>query len=91
MGAPKGEIVTFKADASLLEALRGVPNRSAFIRAAVLAAAAGVCPLCRGTGTLTPKQREHWKTFARSHAVRTCRKCRQTYVVCRNRRPPKGA
>lgn len=29
----KQEVVTFKVDASLSEAMRGIPNRSAFIRA----------------------------------------------------------
>ena len=58
----KPEIITFKADKSLLDAMKGIPNRSAFIRSAVLAALDSACPLCGGTGVLTPSQRERWFT-----------------------------
>ena len=34
----KAEVVTFKADGSLLKAIEGIPNRSQFIRSAILAA-----------------------------------------------------
>ena len=60
----KGEIVTFKADATLLAALEGAPNRSAFIRSAILAALDNTCPVCKGTGLLTPYQKGHWQQFA---------------------------
>ena len=46
----KTDIITFKVDATLLEALRGIENRSEFIRSAILSALDNVCPLCRGTG-----------------------------------------
>ncbi|MFO0840337.1 MAG: CopG family transcriptional regulator [Phycisphaerae bacterium] len=80
--ARSSEIVTFKADRSLLDALAGVPNRSEFIRNAVLAALQSVCPLCNGTGIMTPDQRRHWDAFARDHAVRECRDCHERYLVC---------
>jgi len=48
----KQEIVTFKVDEPLREAMRGIPNRSEFIRSAILAALENVCPLCKGTGCL---------------------------------------
>ena len=38
MRKPKQEIITFKTDQKFAEALEGIPNRSAFIRTAVLAA-----------------------------------------------------
>ena len=85
MSRKKPEIVTFKVDADLLEAMRGIPNRSEFIRSALLAALGGACPLCRGTGTLTPKQKEHWDTFARDHQVTECDQCHELRVVCTNR------
>ena len=86
MARPKDEIITFKADASLLEAMRGIPNRSAFIRAAILAALESTCPLCQGTGVLTPEQQQHWDDFAVDHAVVECEKCHVLRVVCTNRR-----
>ncbi len=81
----KESIVTFKADRSLLEALRGVPNRSDFIRSAILAALENACPLCLGTGILTPNQRRHWEAFAADHAVRECSKCHEFHLVCSER------
>jgi len=82
MAKAKGEIVTFKADAALLEAMRGVPNRSEFIRAAILAALDGLCRLCRGTGVLTPNQTEHWRRFVADHSVRRCEECHEMHLVC---------
>ncbi len=82
----KGEIVTFKADAALLEALAGVSNRSEFIRTAVLAALQNICPLCRGRGTLTPNQRKHWVEFVCDHSLSTCDECHEVHVVCQRRR-----
>jgi hypothetical protein len=82
MATEKQAIVTFKADASLLEALRGVPNRSAFIRSAVLEALANTCPLCHGSGMLTPKQKRHWQQFAADHAVTECDECHEFHLIC---------
>lgn len=78
----KQEIVTFKADESLWKAMKGIPNRSAFIRSAVLAALEGVCPLCRGSGILTPDQQRHWTAFAIGHSLKECEDCHQTYLAC---------
>ena len=63
--------------------MRGVPNRSAFIRAAVLAALDSSCPLCNGTGILTPNQKKHWLEFTRDHLVRECAECHELHLVCR--------
>ncbi len=82
MSKRKSEIITFKADETLLEALHGVPNRSSFIRSAVLAALESTCPLCMGSGILTPNQQKHWKTFSTSHEVRECDECKETHLVC---------
>jgi hypothetical protein len=78
----KQEIVTFMADESLLEAMEGIPNRSDFIRTAILAALDSVCPLCKGTGILTPEQRTHWKSFSADHTVAVCDKCSAVHLVC---------
>jgi hypothetical protein len=82
MRKPKSEIITFKADESLLEALEHIPNRSEFIRSAVLSALGSVCPLCKGTGIMTPSQKEHWEDFAVDHDLRECADCHELYVVC---------
>ena len=78
----KQEIITFKADETLQRAMQGLPNRSEFIRNAILAALNSACPLCRGTGILSPDQREHWRDFAANHAVEECGKCKAIHLVC---------
>ena len=86
------QIVTFKADPALLESMRGIENRSEFIRAAVLAALDNVCPLCKGSGILTPKQKDHWKLFAAHHELTECSDCHELHLVCRSetrRRKPR--
>ncbi len=82
MAQQKQSIVTFKAEESLATALRALPNRSAFIRSAVLAALENVCPLCQGAGILTQEQKKHWQTFARDHALRECNDCHEWHLVC---------
>ena len=82
MADKKEETITLKVNQSLLEAMRGVPNRSRFIRDAILAALENICPLCMGTGILSPKQRDHWETFAATHAVRECPDCHERHLTC---------
>ncbi len=82
MKEKKQEIVTFKADQDLLEAMSGIPNRSQFIRTAILSALDNVCPLCKGTGILTPCQQRHWGRFARTHKIKECEACNQSYLTC---------
>ena len=76
------EIITFKVDEALWEAMRGIPNRSEFIRSAILAALEGTCPLCKGAGSLTPDQRKHWNHFAESHSLAQCEDCHAVHLVC---------
>ncbi len=82
MSNSKQAIVSFKAEPSLVEALRGVPNRSAFIRAAVLSALENTCPLCLGAGILTPEQKTHWDAFAVDHTVTECGDCHEWHLTC---------
>jgi hypothetical protein len=91
-GRKKQEIVTFKVDVALWRAMRGVENRSEFIRAAILAALQSVCPLCKGTGILTPDQHRHWDAFARNHELAECKNCHAVHLVCAagDENEPKG-
>ncbi|MCS7306435.1 MAG: ribbon-helix-helix domain-containing protein [Thermoguttaceae bacterium] len=82
MARPKQEIITFKVDKALREAMRGIPNRSEFIRTAILRALENACPLCRGTGSLTPDQRRHWERFAQGHPLTECPDCHAVHLVC---------
>ena len=59
----KGEVITFKVDGNLAQALSGLPNRSEFIRASIMNALERACPLCRGAGVITAEQRTLWDEF----------------------------
>ncbi len=78
----KTEIITFKADEKLLEAMKGVPNRSEFIRNALLAALENTCPLCGGSGQLSVQQRKHLDSFCKNHSFMTCKGCKEIKIVC---------
>jgi len=86
----KQQVLTFKADKSLVEAISSVSNRSEFIRNAILSALDSSCPLCNGTGTLTPNQKSHWEKLRADHYMKQCGKCHENYIVCRNRENQKG-
>ena len=77
-------VMTFKVDEPLSKLMRGMTNRSEFIRNALLAALGHLCPLCKGTGILTPQKKEHWAKFSQDHNVRECRECHGLTIVCRN-------
>ena len=81
-GKKRQEIITFKVNEALAEAMRDVPNRSEFIRSALLAALENTCPLCMGTGFFTVDQRRHWDAFAQKHSVQTCDDCDAVHLVC---------
>jgi hypothetical protein len=91
MNPPKEAIITFKVDAALAIAMKGVANRSEFIRCAVLAALDSACPLCGGSGVLTPNQMRHWQDFASSHVFEECRDCHEIRLVCARQKEKKGA
>jgi hypothetical protein len=81
-GRKKQETISFKVDKDLATALDGIANRSEFIRSAVLTALENSCPLCRGTGILTPDQHRHWTSFSRSHSIEKCDVCKAVHIVC---------
>lgn len=78
----KQGVITFKVDEGLFDLIKGMPNRSEFIRNAVLSALGNICPLCNGTGILTARQKEHWNDFAADHRIQTCEECQERYLVC---------
>jgi hypothetical protein len=78
----KQDIITFKVDEPLREAMKHIPNRSEFIRAAILGALESICPLCKGTGILTTDQHKHWNEFIQHHALQECADCHAVHLVC---------
>ncbi len=85
MAGKKQDVISLKVDRSLAEAMEGVANRSEFIRDAILAALDNVCPLCMGTGMLSPQQKRHWAAFARDHSVRQCPNCHERHLTCEHK------
>ena len=78
----KQEIITFKVDENLLSAIKRIPNRSEFIRSAILSALGSVCPLCNGSGILTPNQKRHWDDFTSDHSIEICEECEENIIIC---------
>jgi len=87
MKKDRQQVFSFKTDGELAELLRDVPNRSEFIRNALAAAFARECPLCRGTGSLTPQQQEHWAHFLACHTLEECDECHGVHFICRTGDP----
>jgi len=78
----KQSIITFKVDDELLVAIKNIPNRSEFIRTAILDALGSVCPLCNGSGMLSKNQKRHWDDFSADHTLKLCNDCNENIIVC---------
>jgi hypothetical protein len=78
----KQEIVTFKVDEDLYEEMKRIPNRSDFIRRIITAALGSSCPLCQGSGILSPNQKRHWDEFMVAHSVQKCGECDEYILKC---------
>lgn len=78
------EVITFKVDPTLAKLMKGVSNRSEFIRAAILQAMDNVCPFCRGSGVLTPHQKKHWDDLTKHHSLKECKECQHDVLVCQH-------
>lgn len=76
------EIITFKVDETIKNAMKGIANRSDFIRSAILAALNNTCPLCHGSGILTPHQHKHWEDFTKHHPLVDCDHCKAGHFSC---------
>jgi len=76
------EVITFKVDRELAERMRGMRNRSEFIRNAVLLAMKNVCPICAGTGVLTPTQSASWNEFSKNHHLEVLQDSGEVTIVC---------
>jgi hypothetical protein len=78
----KEGIVTFKVGQDLYDTIKDMPNRSEFIRTAILNALGNTCPLCNGTGVLSQNQWQHWNHFVQSHEIKSCEECHERMLVC---------
>ncbi len=77
-------VFSFKAEGELSRALENTPNRSEFIRKALLAALEHECPLCKGTGVLSLEQGKHLQQFMTAHLLTRCEDCQAVHFVCQS-------
>jgi hypothetical protein len=76
--AQKSQIVAFKVEPELADFLDKLPNKSEFIRKAILAQFAMNCPLCTGTGVVEKGIHDHFEPVIAAHNSRPCEKCKVT-------------
>lgn len=75
-------VLTFKVSKEIAGLLKGIENRSEFIRNAIFAAFESICPWCKGSGVLNPKQKEHWTQFSKKHKQKECGDCHGLTLSC---------
>jgi hypothetical protein len=73
--APKTEIVAFKVEEDLAVFLNKLPNKSDFIRKAIIAQFGMSCPLCSGSGVIARGLHNHYKPVIAANGKRPCDKC----------------
>ena len=69
------KIVSFKVEPALAEFLASLPNKSEFVRQAVLAQFGMTCPLCTGSGVIPRGVGDHFAEEFRRHGTRACAGC----------------
>ncbi len=76
--------VTFKVDEELANFLKALPNRSKFIRDAIMSKMAVPCPACGGSGKMSKRQAMDLQALLESHYVGRCLNCgtKVTYTTC---------
>src|SRR5881227_3372588 len=72
----KSQIVAFKVEDDLAEFLDKLPNKSEFIRRAILAQFGMTCPLCTGSGVVPTGIHTHYRPIIAAHNTRPCEKCK---------------
>ena len=71
----KPAVVAFKVEEELAELLDKLPNKSAFIRKAIVAQLGMTCPLCNGHGVVPRGIHDHYAALLQKLNLRPCDKC----------------
>jgi hypothetical protein len=71
----KTEIVAFKVEEELAEFLNKLPNKSDYIRKAIIAQFGMACPLCTGTGVVSRGLHNHYKPVIEANNQHACHLC----------------
>jgi hypothetical protein len=80
----KPKIVAFKVEEELAEFLNNLPNKSDFIRKAILGQFGMTCPLCEGSGVVARGIHDHFKSAIATQTKRPCDKCKSPVEVPRS-------
>src|SRR5688500_16794073 len=73
--SPKNDVVAFKVEEELAEFLNQLPNKSAFIRKAIVAQMSMACPLCHGSGQVSRWVHDHYLPLLANLTTRNCDGC----------------
>jgi len=76
---PKQTVVSFRVDQHLAEILNDIPDKSTFIRDAILQRFHTVCPFCRGRGVLPQVLAEWLKARTPDFETVECTCCHFVY------------
>ncbi len=71
----KTEIVAFKVEEELAAFLNRLPNKSEFIRKAIVAQFGMTCPLCDGSGVVPRGLHTHYAPIIAENRTRSCDGC----------------
>src|SRR6202163_2029389 len=72
---PKTEVVAFKVEEERAALLNKLPNKSAFIRKAIVAQLGMACPLCNGKGVVPKGVHDHYAPLLGKLNHRHCDGC----------------
>jgi hypothetical protein len=84
---PKTAVVAFKVEKDLAAILNELPNKSAFIRKAIIHQLDMACPMCRGSGVLPKGLHDHFAPLIAQLNTRPCDNCGTTLPI----QPPEDA
>ncbi len=71
----KTQVVAFKVEEDLADFLNKLPNKSDFIRKAIVAQFGMACPLCVGSGVTPRGLHNHYKPVIAKNNTHPCEKC----------------
>ena len=77
----KTAVVAFKVEKELAAILNQLPNKSAFIRKAIVAQLDMACPLCHGSGLLPKGLHDHFAPLLNQLNHRHCEGCGTDSVI----------
>ncbi len=92
MARQKQTVVSFRVDHHLAEILNHLPDKSGFIRDAILQRFHAMCPFCRGRGVMPQVIARWFEGQLPEYQSVECRCCHYLYPVevLSKARPPRG-